>query len=316
MDEPRFVALLRRRFPFRSGLGIGDDASAVRRGRRWQLISTDLLVEDVHFRRRDVAPATLAEKALAVNVSDIAAMGGRPQYFYLGLGLPADFAAADLRRFLAGLDRAARGFGVQLAGGDTTRAEKLLVAVTIVGECRRPVRRDGARPGDWVGLTGATGGSALGLRLLLAGVKRSPFIRCHQRPRPQVAKGLALSRYASAMIDVSDGLLLDLSRLLRASGVGAVIERERLPLPPGLSRECRRRGWDEWRLALAGGEDYELLFTVAPGRERLLRRSGTGYHLIGRVTAARRLRLRAGGRDLPLGVLGFDHFTAAREGTP
>lgn len=316
MDEPRFVALLSRRFPFRRGLGIGDDASAVRRGRRWQLISTDLLVEDVHFRRRDASPAALAEKALAVNVSDIAAMGGRPQYFYLGLGLPPGFAAADLGRFLGGLARAARRFGVELAGGDTTRSRQLLIAITIIGECARPLRRDGAKPGDLVGVTGATGGSALGLKLLLAGETRSPFIRRHQHPRPQVAKGLALSRHASAMIDVSDGLLLDLSRLLRASRAGAVIERGQVPLPPGLRRECLRRGWDWWPLALSGGEDYELLFTVPPGRERLLRRSGLAYHLIGRVTAGRRLRLCDRGRDLPLGRLGFDHFAAAGGGKP
>ncbi len=311
MDEPGFVAFLQKKFPFRFGLGIGDDASIVRCGRSFQLISTDLLIEDVHFRLGDVSLGVLAEKALAVNVSDIAAMGGRPQYFYLDLGFPGRLSLADLRRFFSGLARAGRRWGVELAGGDFSRADKLLIAVTIVGASARPLRRSGARPGDLVGITGATGGSALGLRLLLAGEKRSRFVRLHQRPLPQCAKGLVLSRFAHAMIDISDGLLLDLSRLLRASNVGAVIDYEKIPRPAAFTRDCRRRGLDEKELVLSGGEDYELLFTVSPRREKSLRRTGTGYHIIGRIHRGRRLRVRENGRELPLGGLGFDHFAAA-----
>ncbi len=314
MDEERFVASLRRRFPFRLGLGIGDDCSLVRRGGTFQLISTDLLVEDVHFRLGDTSPEALAEKSLAVNVSDIAAMGGRPQYFYLGLGFSPRLGLAWLRRFFAGLGRAARRWNIELAGGDTSRSEKVLVAVTIVGEAERPVRRDGARPGDRIGVTGATGGSALGLRMLLAGETRSPFIRLHQHPRPQVAKGRTLARFASAMIDVSDGLLLDLSRVLRASGAGARVDAGRLSLPPAYARECRRLGIDAEQLALSGGEDYELLFTVPPRREPALRRTGMAYHLIGEVTAGRRLRVQRDGRELAVSGLGFDHFREAGPG--
>lgn len=308
MDEQDFVAFLQRKFPFRFGLGIGDDASIVRRGRSYQLISTDLLIEDVHFRLADAPLDVLAEKALAVNVSDIAAMGGQPQYFYLDLGFPAGLPLADLRRFFSGLARAGRRWEVELAGGDFSRAGKLLIAITIVGESARPLRRSGARPGDLLGITGATGGSALGLRLLLAGEKRSRFIRLHQRPSPQIAKGLVLSRFAHAMIDISDGLLLDLSRLLRASNVGAVIDYDAIPLTPGFRRDCRRLGLDERELVLSGGEDYELLFAVSPQREKSLRRTGAGYQLIGRIRRGRRLQVRANGRELPLGNLGFDHF--------
>ncbi len=310
MDEQRFVAFLRQRFPFHRGLGIGDDASVVRCGGSFQLISTDLLVEDVHFRLADAPLAVLAEKALAVNVSDIAAMGGRAQYFYLGLGFPPRLGAGDLRRFFSGLSRAARRWDVELAGGDYSRSRQLLIAITIVGASARPVRRSGARPGDWLGITGPTGESALGLKLLLAGETRSPFIRRHLHPRPQCEKGLRLSAHASAMIDVSDGLLLDLSRLLRASGVGARIDYEKLPLAPGLRRLCRQRDYCEQDLVLAGGEDYQLLFTVAPRQEARLRRTGMAYHLIGRVSARRGLRLCANGRPLQVTRLGFDHFSA------
>ena len=309
MDEPRFVAALQKKFPFRYGLGIGDDASVVRCGRTCQLISTDLLIEDVHFRLGDVSAPDLAEKALAVNISDIAAMGGRPQYFYLGLGFPGGLPPGYLNAFFSGLGRAAKRWGVELAGGDYSRAAKMVIAITIVGDAVRPVRRSGARAGDWIGITGPTGASALGLQLLLAGQKRSPFIRRHQHPQPQVEKGMRLARFAHAMIDISDGLLLDLSRLLRASAVGATIDYESLPVSAGFRRSCRRNGLAEKELVLAGGEDYELLFAVSPGREKILRRTGMAYHLIGRIIPGRRLRLRENGRLLRVPSYGFDHFT-------
>ena len=310
MDEPRFVAALQKKFPFRYGLGIGDDASVVRCGRTCQLISTDLLIEDVHFRLRDVSPPVLAEKALAVNISDIAAMGGRAQYFYLGLGFPDGLAPGYLRAFFSGLSRAAKKWRVELAGGDYSRATKMVIAVTIVGAAAKPVRRSGARPGDWIGITGPTGASALGLKLLLAGQRNSPFIHRHLHPQPQVEKGLLLARFAHAMIDLSDGLLLDLSRLLQASASGAEIDYERLPVSAGFRRSCRQNGLAEKELVLAGGEDYELLFTVSPAREKLLRRTGMAYHLIGRITPGRRLLLRENGRRLRVPSFGFDHFSA------
>jgi thiamine-monophosphate kinase len=308
MDEQRFVASLQRKFPFHYGLGIGDDASAVRSGNSFQLISTDLLVEDVHFRLHDVSAEGLAEKALAVNVSDIAAMGGHAQYFYLCLGFPDRLPPAFRRRFFSGLARAGRKWRVQLAGGDYSRASKLVIAITIVGVSSRPLRRSGARPGDLIGVTGPTGESALGLQLLLKGERRSPFIRRHQYPRPRCAQGLQLSAYAHAMIDISDGLLLDLSRVLRASGAGAEIDYEKLPVSPLFRKLCRQKFLDERSLVLAGGEDYELLFTLSPFQEKRLRRTGMRYHLIGQVTKGSRLVVRENGRPLRIATLGFDHF--------
>jgi thiamine-monophosphate kinase len=308
MDEQKFVAYLKRRFPFRRGLGIGDDASAVRSGGHFQLVSCDILIEDVHFRLRDISPRQLALKALAVNVSDIAAMGGRAQYFYLGLGFPGRLSGRDLRQFFAGLRQGCHEWDVELAGGDYSRAQKMSIAVTIVGTCRKPVLRCGARPGDLIAVTGPTGESALGLKQLLAGATRSPFIRAHQKPQPQRAQGLLLSAYASAMIDVSDGLLLDLSRLLAASGTGAEIDYEKIPVSPSFRRACRLQCCSEKELVLSGGEDYQLLFAVSPRQEIRLRQTKMAYHVIGRVTARRRLQVRENGRPLPVRRLGFDHF--------
>ncbi|MCX6557871.1 MAG: thiamine-phosphate kinase [Candidatus Aminicenantes bacterium] len=308
MDEQKFVAYLKRQFPFRRGLGIGDDASVVRSNGHFQLVSCDILIEDVHFRLQDISLRQLALKALAVNVSDIAAMGGRAQYFYLGLGFPGRLTGRDLHQFFAGLRQGCREWDVELAGGDYSRAQKMSIAITIIGQCQKPVLRSGARPGDLIAVTGPTGESALGLKQLLAGVTRSPFIRTHQKPQPQCAQGLLLSAYASAMIDVSDGLLLDLSRLLAASGTGAEIDYGKIPISPSFRRACRQQHCSEKELVLAGGEDYQLLFAVSPRRESRLRQTKMAYHVIGRVTAGRRLLVREDGRPLQVAVFGFDHF--------
>lgn len=308
MDEQGFVAYLKKNFPFAPGLGIGDDASVVRCGREFQLVSTDLLIEDVHFRLQDISQRELALKALAVNISDIAAMGGRAQYFYLGLGFPDRFTQAELFLFFKGLRQGCRKWNVELAGGDYSRSKKMAIAITIIGRCRKPVLRSGAKPGDWLAVTGPTGESALGLQLLLNGEKASPYIRKHKQAVPQFRKGPILGGYASAMIDISDGLLLDLSRLLNASRVGAEIDYEKIPVSRTFKRSCRQYRLSEKNLVLAGGEDYQLLFSVPPGREKALRRTGTDYHLIGRVTARRLLRVRENGRPLKIPRLGFDHF--------
>jgi thiamine-monophosphate kinase len=315
MDEPRFVAFLQRKFPFRFGQGIGDDASVVRCRGGFQLISTDLLVEDIHFRLADAPMGVLAEKSLAVNISDIAAMGGKAQYFFLGLGFPERLSSAALRAFFSGLGRACKKWQVELAGGDYSRSEKMVIAITIVGQGKNPVRRSGARVGDWVAVTGPTGESALGLKLLLAGETRSPYIHCHQHPQPQIEKGLRLSHFASAMIDISDGLLLDLSRLLQASNAGAEIDYEKLPVSPRFRTLCEQKMVAEKELVLAGGEDYQLLFTVSPTREKRLRRTGMSYYLIGKVTAGRRLLVRENGRKLDIPSYGFDHFAASAGGS-
>jgi len=311
MDEREFVRFLKGRFPLRRvhGLGIGDDCSAIRqKDGSWQLVTNDILVEGVHFRREFFTYDQLALKALAVNVSDIAAMGGEPLHFYLGLGLPAAVPAADWRRFFLGLRRGCRRWRLDLAGGDFSRAPHIFISITVVGRAQRPVWRSGARAGDWIGITGRTGESAMGLRLLLRGERSGRFVRAHKAVRPELSAGRTLASFASAMIDVSDGLLLDLQRVLEASGRGGTVEYERVPVTPSLRRACRSEGIDERELVLAGGEDYVLLFTVSPGREPALRSTGLQYHLIGRVESTSGLRVLQGGRRLRLRSLGYDHF--------
>jgi thiamine-monophosphate kinase len=314
MNEAEFVRFLTRNFPFPQGVGIGDDCSVTRRGRDHELVTTDLLIENVHFRLTDVSPGQLALKSLAVNVSDIAAMGGSPQACYLGLGFPVRLDDRWLKDFFGGMRRGCRRWGLALGGGDVSRAAHLLISITVIGHARRVVLRSGAQPDDLIGITGRTGESALGWKLIESGCPDRYYTRRHQQVEPELANGRALAGLASAMIDVSDGLLLDLSRVLEASGRrGAEIDMGQLPLSPRFRDLCRLHGWDERQLALTGGEDYVLLFTLPPEAEKRLRRRGVSFHLIGRVTAAPGLKVYERGREVAFTRLGYDHFRTMEE---
>jgi thiamine-monophosphate kinase len=188
------------------------------------------------------------------------------------------------------------------------RSEKMSIAITIIGQSQKPVLRSGARPGDWLAVTGPTGESALGLKLLLQGETVSPFIRKHKLTVPQFQKGPILAVFVNAMIDISDGLLLDLSRLLDASGTGAEIDYEKIPVSRAFKQLCRQFNYSEKDLVLAGGEDYQLLFAISPRQEISLRKTKLIYHIIGKVTSRRTMLVRENGLQLKIPRLGFDHF--------
>jgi thiamine-monophosphate kinase len=275
------------------------------------MVTTDALVEDVHFRRAWLTPRRIGRKAYLVNASDIAAMGGAPRYCVVSVAAPARIAAADLLAVHAGIAAAARETGARVAGGNLSEARRLFISVTLIGAAgRRFVRRSGARPGDAVYVTGTLGEAALGLRLLRRNrAARGPAVRRYGEPIPRLQAGAALaaSGCASAMIDVSDGLLQDLGHIAAASGVGAQIEIGRIPC----SNAVRRAGID---LALHGGEDYELLFTVPPRAQAKLARIeetlGCRVTRIGVVTPPHsgiRLVDRSG-HSHPATASGYDHF--------
>jgi thiamine-monophosphate kinase len=296
-------------------VGPGDDTAVVVSPTRRLLVTTDALVEGVHFRRGWLRPVQIGRKAYLASASDIAAMGGRPRFCLASIGVAPDFPSRDLAALHRGLGAAARETGARLVGGNLTRARELLVSVTLIGESPpRPALRSGARPGDLLYVTGTLGEAALGLEMLRrnAGARGEPVRRFREPPkRLRAGALLARSGYASAMVDVSDGLLQDLGHLCRASGVGARIEACLLPASPSV----RRAGLS---LLLAGGEDYELLCAVPARRqervERLERRLGCRLTLIGSCVPARHgVRvLDERGRSLGDGRAGFDHFAAAR----
>jgi len=298
--------------------GIGDDAALfVARSGYETILTCDWFLEGSHF-LRDRHPAdAVGWKCLARAISDVAAMGGEPRCFLLSLALPPSHAERWLDEFLLGLRRASRKFNCPLVGGDTTRRREILINVTVIGEVRagRAVLRCGARPGDIVFVSGLLGEAELGLRLL-RGKPRvhsdDPRLNKHLYPEPRMALGRWLSdrRIAAAMMDLSDGLSSDLPRLCAASGVGARIAEAQIPAV-GVPRPRRTKKVNPMDLALHGGDDYELLFTVRPNKASRLPRSFQGIALtkIGEIARDRRLRLiRSNGREEALPARGWDPF--------
>jgi thiamine-monophosphate kinase len=316
-DEDALVKEIARHFlPSRGPklrLGIGDDAAL------WKpkpgfasILTSDWFLEGSHFLREQHPPESVGWKCLARAASDIAAMGGTPLCFLLNLALPAAVSGKWLEGFLAGLRRAAKSLDCVLAGGDTTRSQRILISVTVVGEIRegQEVLRSGARPGDLLYVSGTLGEAEHGLLLLRKSRGRvSPgnqALRKHLYPEPRMALGrwLAERKLATAMMDVSDGLSSDLPRLCAASSVGALVDPGKLPLARGIEQESAKR------LALHGGDDYELLFTVSPGKAGLPRKFRTlKLTEIGEITKGRTVHLvgKDGGRQL-LHAAGWDPF--------
>lgn len=318
LGERRVISRIRRAFGEKRAdilLGIGDDAALVR-GPERLLLTTDILVEDEDFRRADHPPRLLGRKSLNVNLSDIAAMGGRPLHALVGLALPGEIEEAWLRQFMAGVRSAAREAGVALVGGDLSQSEKIMISVTVTGESRFAVTRSGARPGDAIFVSGTLGDAAGGLRLLEKGGIRGvvkpvrPLLKAFLDPEPKLKLGALLARrgLASAMIDLSDGLSVDLTHVCSESGAGAEVEAACIPISPALARFAR----EPLDMALNGGEDFELLFTVRPAKIAAvegLARSGR-ITKIGRIIPGRAIRLvMAGNKRTPLRARGFEHFS-------
>jgi thiamine-monophosphate kinase len=300
-------------------LGVGDDAALLIPRSGYQTILTcDWFLEGSHFLRDKHPPDSIGWKCLARAVSDVAAMGGEPKHFLLSLALPGTHTGKWLDRFLTGLARAAKRFGCRLAGGDTTRNDEILINLTVVGEVRgdRAVRRSGAKPGDLIFVSGRLGEAEFGLRWLrgsrIAGHRHNLAVRKHLYPEPRLAlaRWLAQSRVTTAMMDLSDGLSTDLSRLCAASRAGARITADSIPKVklPGAQKQLRREAAD---LALNGGDDYELLFTVGPQQARRVPPAFQGVRLtrIGEITRQQQLTLIGpGGREKKLAAGGWDPF--------
>jgi thiamine-monophosphate kinase len=320
--EDEIIRHLRRRFPAggRVRVGIGDDAAVLAGDRRcdW-VLTTDLLVESVHFVRRRQPARAVGWKALARSLSDVAAMGARPIAALVALALPADTPTAWVKEFFHGIEVLARRFNVRVIGGDLSSASQIVADVQVLGEVEkgRAVLRRGARPGDLLIVSGTLGLSQLGLlRLQTHGRAMQPVLKralhAHFYPWPRVALARALQRYRpSAMIDLSDGLSTDLHRLCQASGVGAWLQAEHIPaISPSVQLAELRRN-PPLDLALHGGEDYELLFTIPKSRAARLPRILAGVRLrsVGEITHARGVVLAdAEGMRMRLKPSGWDHF--------
>lgn len=327
MNEAALVARARELFSNR----IGDDAAVV----DGQVLTADMLVEDVDF-TRSTPVRFIARKALAVNLSDLAAMGAQPTVALLSLALPPwTYERAD--ELLTSFAEMAKQYAIEIVGGDLSRGEKLTIAITAIGKIvTRPLLRSGAKPGDRIYLSRPIGGSATGLSLLDVRVGQldapppnqvprsarddmsyaerefvESAIRRQLDPEPEVALGLALANIAevTSCIDVSDGLSTDLHHLCDASSCGAEIERERIPIFPDLLTNGPRLGIRVRDVVLHGGEEYALLFTSSLRAAELSTRVGRPVYNIGRMTRDRAVMLKDDGVSQPLEAKGYEHFS-------
>lgn len=309
MDENSFVKYLKSEFPFTEGTGIGDDTSITKRENGFQLITKDILIEGIHFDHSHFTPEEIAARALAVNLSDIAAMGGKPEYFFLGIGFPENFKGEKLSRFFEELKNGCNKWNIKLAGGDMSSSpDKLFISITMVGSSSNPIRRDGAKAGDLIGISRVTGESSLGLELLNRGVKIPYYSEKHKVPDPEIANGVIFSKFVNSMIDISDGLIIDLGRIMSSSNKGARIIYEKIPVTDKTRSICDKYGLEETELVLAGGEDFSLLFTISPEKETEMRKTGVKYHIIGDVINGEGVCVEHQGKLLELKRKGFDHF--------
>ncbi len=295
-------------------VGPGDDAAVVRPGSGELVLSTDAMVEGVHFRTDLTTPRDLGYKAIAVNVSDVAAMAASPRFALCALTLSTSIDAAWVVELAGGMRECCDEFALSLVGGNLSGGEEVSIVVTVTGEVvpGRAVRRSGARPGDRLVVTGSLGGSAAGLRVASArswSDEERDAIRRYMRPTPRVGEaGVLASRGVSSMMDISDGLALDLSRLCRASGTGARVELARIPAHPAATPVE----------VLGGGEDYELLATlpdldaVEGARSELREAFGVSLSDIGSIIETGLVAVDENGTEGPLiaegAIAGWDHF--------
>ena len=291
--------------------GIGDDCAVLHSEPGSEiLVTTDFCLEGVHFRRDWHTPESAGHRCLARGLSDIAAMGGKPLAVFLSLALPQDLAQSWVRRFVRGLTQLGGRYGVSLAGGDTAQSPAgILADIVVIGEVAKgkAILRSGARPGDRIFVSGELGGSAAAIGQMEKGGANPRDYRRHFYPEPRIEMGLVLRKkgLVSAMIDTSDGLSTDLSHICEESGVGAEIEAMAIP------RACvgRPRQEVDLDLALHGGEDYELLFTVRPGKKIPKQIAGVRLFEIGKITQQKIMRIRSGkGRVSRLFPRGWEHF--------
>jgi len=333
IGELSLLKTIRRRFTVKSKdviVGIGDDTAVIKPPGNNLLATTDMMVEGIHFDLNLITPYQLGFKLVSVNVSDIYAMGGRPQYLLLDIAFNKNTEQSFVNRLFDGIRCAMKLYGVSLIGGDISSSRKdIVIAATLIGNAKKHIRRSGAKPGDRIYVTGDLGDSACGLEVLkrlkqadgcqLSAVSKKqiaalsklglswntvkPLIKKHLTPEARNPKNFI--RYATSMIDLSDGLFIDLSRLCDESRVGAKIFIERIPVSSRMRTASSLLGLDTMKLACSGGEDYELLFT-APTNKKI------NAVYIGDIVKSGRKIIDKNGRGKKFSPSGYQHFEIQR----
>ncbi|MDF9407398.1 MAG: Thiamine-monophosphate kinase [Pelotomaculum sp. PtaB.Bin013] len=327
LGEFGLIDILTRGFTYGTGVikGVGDDTAVLAvNGDKWLLFTTDMMVEGIHFSLDYCTPGQVGGKLLAVNVSDIAAMGGRPTHALISAAIPPQLNTSVMNELYQGLKEAAQEYGVNLVGGDTvSNRERLVLNLALLGEVEvgKAVYRDGARPGDSIYVTGTLGASAAGLYLY-----QNPDSQCsprsvdycrlaHAVPKPRLDAGSFLASYGvTAMNDISDGLASEMHEICKSSGVGCLIRETCLPVDPRVREVAACAGLDPVNWALFGGEDFELVFTISPDAQEKMKSAASAagievYH-VGVITRLSEVVLeKDDGAVVPLRRGGYDHFS-------
>ena len=326
--EDGFIGYLKTQFPSsssrNSSVGIGDDCAVIPGNNGISLlVTTDALVEGIHFIRDQISPEDLGYKTIAVNVSDIAAMGGAPEYAFLSIALPPSVECDWLKGVVQGIKEACMKWNLQLLGGDTVGSKRdVFLNLTLTGSiCHDRIKyRHHAKAGDFICVNGCLGDSEGGLKALQEGLFKTEDIRYliqrHFRPKPNPQEGIWLATHEGvhAMMDVSDGLDCDVQRLIKSSGCGAVIETSKLPISNQLSHVSSEFNWNVFKMALAGGEDYCLLMTISEDvhdsiRHLFQEKFNHPLHVIGRIiNHPNQVIYHEHGRPVEIGIQQFDHF--------
>ncbi|MBE9469150.1 MAG: thiamine-phosphate kinase [Bacteroidetes bacterium] len=305
-------------------LGIGDDCAVMPINETDNfVVTTDLLNEDIHFIKDKISPEELGHKSLAVNLSDIAAMGAEPKFSFLSIGIPSHVSVEYLDAFMTGFYALSEKYKVPLMGGDTTKsADKLTINVAVIGQCKKTEMhlRSMAKEGDLICVTGFLGDSAAGLNVILNDLELSPenkyLVQKHHVPEPRINEGMWLAKQKSvhAMMDISDGISSDLMHILDASAKSAHVHTEKLPISNSLRNAAIKNNWDPVELASAGGEDYELLFTVdAKNFDSLQKEYKTHFSeeifIIGEIKQGQaEISWFNNGKNIIINKNGFNHF--------
>ena len=310
-----FIDMVRQRFDVPVGmLGIGDDCAVIPASESEFIYSTDMLIEGVHFLRDAASPEDIGWKSLAVNLSDIAAMGGTPIATFLSIALPKDVQGEWAERFIEGYAELSKKFNVPLLGGDTTSSLRdIAINVGVLGRAPlgKSAKRSGATFGHGIYVTGNLGDSAGGLQAILNNWEKTQevesLIQSHIKPIPRIYEGQALMNTGliGAMMDISDGIASDLRHIMKASGVGAEVHLDRIPLSDNLKRVCEKYGKNAYALAAGGGEDYELLFTAPADIEDLV---DFPIYRIGEIVPGNSLIWMENGCPVDFDIKGFSHF--------
>lgn len=307
--------------------GIGDDCAVIPDGDESLLVTTDMLIEDVHFLRDAISPEDLGYKSLAVNLSDIAAMGGQPLGSFLSIAIPSNVEISYLDGFMEGYHDLSAKYHVPLLGGDTTKSfDKIAINVCVYGKANNSCvkyRKD-AVVGDDICVTGPLGDSAAGLKAIFEKIKPNDAINTllakHHKPEPRLLEGcyLASSKEVHAMMDISDGLASDLKHILNLSKVSAKINVDNIPISKELEYACENYSWDMNKLVVGGGEDYELLFTVADSQfdslnAKFFDKFGKNICKIGNILeGSQEIKWYNNHNIIDLNIFGFDHFNITK----